>query len=151
MWKDRFAKWVLRQGGLNRAATELQRMGSPRAYPQNLQNWLGERSIRPEHPEDWRTIMRVASLEDMTGQIWQAMGQIRRAHNVAGKSLGRRLREMANTADLDELLLTGRQVFSQLHGGSLTAFRVEGFAPVTVRCTTTHLMIPLRMRQEWLN
>ena len=35
---------------------------------------------------------------------------------------------MADTADLGELLVTGRQVFTELHGGSLTAFRVEGFA-----------------------
>lgn len=151
MWKEKFANWILRQGGLNRAATELQRMGSPRAYPQNLQNWLGERSLRPDDPKDWRVIMSVASLEDMTAEIWQAMGKIRGAHNVAGKSLGRRLREMANTADLDDLLVTGRQVFAQLRGGSLTAFRIEGFAPVTVRCTTSHLMTPIQMRREWLS
>ena len=48
-------------------------MGSPVSYPQNLQNWLGERSLRPDDPDDWRTIMCVASLEDRTAEIWQAM------------------------------------------------------------------------------
>ena len=151
MWKAKLAKWVQGQGGLNRAAEELERMGSPRPYPQNLQNWLGERSLRPDDFDDWRAIIRAACLEDKTMEIWQAMGKIGSAHRSAGRSLGQRLREMADTADLDKLLTTGSQVFSQLHGGSLTAFRVEGFAPVTVRCTTTRLMAPVRMRSEWLS
>jgi hypothetical protein len=151
MWKAKLADWVLGQGGLNRAAEELQRMGCLRAYPHNLQYWLGERSLRTDDPDDWRIIMRAASLEDRTAEIWQAMGRIGSAHRAAGRSLGRRLREMAGTADLDELLATGRQVFAELHGGSLTAFRVEGFAPVTVRCTTSHLMTPVQMRNEWLS
>jgi hypothetical protein len=151
MWKGKLANWVLSQGGVSRAAAELERMGSPRAYPHNLQNWLGERSLRPDDPDDWHTIMRVTSLEDRTAEIWQAMGKIRSAHRAAGKSLGRRLREMADTADLGGLLTTGRQTFTELHGGSLTAFRVEGFAPMTVSCTTSHLMTPVRMRSEWLS
>lgn len=151
MWKAELAKWVRGQGGLSRAAEELERMGSPRPHPQNLQNWLGERSLRPDDFEDWRPLMRAAALEDRTMEIWLAMGKIGSAHRSAGRSLAQRLREMADTADLDQLQTTGSQVFSQLHGGSLTAFRVENFAPVTVRCTTSRLMTPIRMRREWLS
>jgi len=151
MWKAQLAKWVKGQGGLSRAAEELERMGSPRPHPQNLQNWLGERSLRPDDFNDWRAVMSAASLEDKTLEIWQAMGKIGSAHRSAGRSLGQRLREMAERADLSQLLATGRQVFSELHGGSLTAFRVEGFSPVTVRCTPSRLMTPVRMRSEWLS
>ena len=153
MWKAKLAKWVTG----TRWAKPCSRQSSSawavhEPYPQNLQNWLGERSLRPDDPKDWRVIMSVASLEDMTAEIWQAMGKIGSAHRSWRAGLwDERLREMADTADLDELLATGRQVFAQLHGGSLTAFRVEGFAPVTVRCTTSHLMTPIQMRSEWLS
>jgi hypothetical protein len=150
MWKANLRTWVFRHGGVTRAAAELRRMGSARANPQNLQNWLGERLLRPEDLRDWRVLMRAASLEARGDEIWRAMGRIRSAHREAGISLGRRLREMANTVALDKLLDTGRQVFAQLHGGSLTAFRIEGFASHTVSCSSSHLMIPTRMRDEWL-
>jgi hypothetical protein len=149
-WKANLRTWVFARGGLHRAAAELQRMGGARAYPQNVKNWLADRSLRPDDRGDWRVLMRAASLETRSEEIWQAMGRLLTAHHEAGTSLGRRLRDVANTADLDELLSRGRQVFTQLHGGSLTALRIEEFASLTVSCPSSHLMTPTKMRKEWL-
>ena len=94
--------------------------------------------------------MDAASLSQETETIWRAMSKLHSAHTEAGRSIGRRLREMANTSPLNELLNSGRQVFSQARGGSVTAFRIEAFAPSTVHCSLDRMMIPTAVREEWI-
>jgi len=149
-WKAGLRSWVSGQKGLTRAAAALRRLGCASASFQNLQNWLGERSLRTEDRSDWQVLMRVAGLEDQAQAIWTAMGRLHAAHTSAGRSIGRRLRDMANTQPLDPLLTSGRQMFELAQGGSLTAFRIEGFSPVAVQCSPNRLMVPVEVRDEWL-
>ena len=149
-WKAQLRKWVLRQGGLSRAAEELRRQGSQRADPQNLQNWLAERSLRPEGPDDWSALMRAASLEDRTAEIWQEWaGSAEHITRQACHSGGAFVRWRIPLIWTNSWLQGAR--FLPVHGGSVTAFRVEGFAPLTVRCAASHLMTPALMRNEWLS
>lgn len=149
-WKEGLRSWASGQRGLASAAAELKRRGCAAASPQNLQNWLAERSLRTENRQDWQVLMAAASLEADAQTIWTAMGRLHGAHSEAGLSIGRRLREMANSQPLDTLAATGRQVFRLARGGSLTAFRVEGFSPVVVQCSPNRLMVPTPIMDEWL-
>jgi hypothetical protein len=148
-WKQGLRSWVQQHGTLSGAAAALRRAGSARANPQNLQNWLSERSLRTDDAGDWHVLMTAASLGTEEERIWRAMGRLHSAHLEAGKSIGRRLREMADTQPLDRLLTEGTQVF-ELRGGSLTAFRVEGFSPTPVQCSPNRLLVPLQVRDDWL-
>ena len=149
-WKAGLHRWVRQRRTISRAAAELRRAGCTKSSPQNLQNWLGERSLRTEDRRDWQALMVAASLEAEAETIWKAMGRLHSAHSEAGMSIGRRLRDMANTSPLDALLASGRQVFGLARGGSVTAFRIEGFSPAPIRCPPSRLMVPTRVRDEWL-
>jgi hypothetical protein len=149
-WKAGLRGWVRQRWTIGRAVAELRRAGCARANPQNLQNWLGERSLRTEDRRDWQVLMAAASLDAEAETIWRAMGRLHSAHSEAGMSIGRRLRDMANTKPLDTLLASGSQVFELARGGSVTAFRIEGFSPAPIQCSPSHLMVPEQVRDEWL-
>ena len=149
-WKTRLRSWVMQQETISEAVAELRRRGCARASPQNIQNWLAEQSLRTWDRADWDVLMDVASLSQEADVIWQAMASLQGAHIQAGRSIGRRLREMANTSPPDELLRSGRQVFALEKGGSVTAFRIEAFSPSTVECAQDSLLVPIGVREEWL-
>jgi hypothetical protein len=149
-WKVQLRSWVRQHRTVSRAAAELRRLGCSKANPQNLQNWLGDRSLRTEDRGDWQVLMDAASLSEDAEAIWRAMAKLHSAHSEAGMSIGRRLREMANTSPLDEVLGSGRQLFALARGGSVTAFRIEAFSPSTVHCAPNRLMVPIGVRDEWL-
>lgn len=149
-WKAHLRSWLKQHRTIRSAAAELRRLGCTRASPQNIQNWIGERSLRTEDRADWQVLMEAASLPGEAETIWRAMAKLHSAHSEAGMSIGRRLREMANTDALDALLASGRQVFTLALGGSVTAFRIEAFSPTTVHCAPNRLMVPIGVRDEWL-
>lgn len=149
-WKRKLREWVIEHGGLASAAAELKAKGCDRANKQNLQNWLDERSLRTEDEGDWAVIMDAASLQGQAARYWRAMGQLRSAHTKAGHSLGKRLLKMANTQPLDQLGASGSQKFDLGEGGSLSAFRIEGFGPGTLLCAPSRVLVPSPMRPEWL-
>lgn len=149
-WKVQLRSWARQHRTIRRAAGELRRLGCTRANPQNLQNWLGDRSLRTEDRGDWQVLMDAAGLAREAEKIWRAMAKLHSAHSEAGMSIGRRLREMANTSPLDDLLGSGRQVFALARGGSVTAFRIEAFSPSPVICAPNRLMVPMAVRDQWL-
>lgn len=149
-WKRKLREWVIEHGGLASAAAELKAKGCDRANKQNLQNWLDERSLRTEDEGDWAVIMDAASLHAQAARYWRAMGQLRSAHTRAGHSLGKRLFKMANTQPLDQLASLGFQKFDLGEGGSISAFRIEGFGPGTLHCAPSRVLVPSPMRPEWL-
>jgi len=57
---------------------------------------------------------------------------------------------MANTAPLDALRSTGKQTFALASGGSVTAFRIEGFSPSVLECAPNRLMVATEVRDQWL-
>jgi hypothetical protein len=150
-WKANLGAWVRIQGGISSAAAALRRAGCKIANRQNLQNWLSERSLRTDDRGDWQILMDMASLGPEASALWLAMEKLENAHRKAGKSVGQRLREMAGTEPLDALLATGQQVFALSAGGSLTAFRIDGFAPEATMCVPARLLVPAKVRGEWLN
>lgn len=149
-WKTQLRRWVRERPSVQRAAAELRQLGCKRANPQNLQSWLSDRSLRTGDRQDWQVLMEAVSLSSDAEAIWRAMSQLHSAHSQAGRTIGKRLRELANTSHLDELLRSGRQVFTHAGGGSMTAFRVEAFSPSTVQCAPDDLMVPGEVREEWL-
>lgn len=149
-WKTQLRRWVRERPTIRRAAAELRQLGCKRANPQNLQSWLSERSLRTGDRQDWQALMGAISLASDAGTIWRAMSQLHSAHSQAGRTIGKRLREIANTSPLDELLRSGRQVFAYAGGGSMTAFRIEAFSPTTVQCAQEDLMVPGEVREDWL-
>ena len=149
-WKTALQVWVDQHQSIRRAAAVLRLRGCRKANPQNLQNWLGERSLRTEDRNDWQVLMTAAALESAAEKIWRAMGRLHSAHSEAGVAIGRRLRDMANTQSLDPVLASGKQIFELAQGGSVTAFRIEAFSPTVVKCAPMRLMVPTRVRDEWL-
>lgn len=55
-WKAELRSWVRQHRTIRRAAAELRALGCARANPQNLQNWMGERSLRTEDRSDWQVL-----------------------------------------------------------------------------------------------
>lgn len=150
LWKSKLASWARNHRSIARAATELRRLGCSSASTQNLRNWLGERSLRTESRTDWRAMMAAISLTAEEEAIWLAMGKLHSAHIEAGRSMARRLRELANTGSLDDLQTSGRQEFALVSGGSFTAYRIESFSPLALTCSPHRLMIAAQVRDQWL-
>lgn len=150
LWKSKLASWARNHRSIGRAAAELRRRGCATASTQNLRNWLGERSLRTESRGDWRAMMDVIALLEQEAEIWQAMGRLHSAHSQAGRSMARRLRELANTSPLGTLHSTGAQTFAMAAGGSVTAFRIESFSPTVLECSHSRLMVATKVRDQWL-
>jgi hypothetical protein len=150
LWKSKLGSWARNHRSIRRAAAELRRAGCSTANTQNLRNWLGERSLRTESHSDWRAIMDAIALNSQGEEIWQAMGRLHSAHIEAGRSMARRLRDIANTVPLDILHSTGTQAFTLPSGGSVTAFRIESFSPAVLECAPSRLMVATEVRDQWL-
>jgi len=150
LWKSELASWARTHRSIRRATAELRRRGCSTANTQNLRNWLGERSLRTESQSDWRAMMVVIALSSQGEEIWHAMGRLHSAHIEAGRSMARRLRDVANTVLLDTLHSVGTQAFTLPSGGSVTAFRIESFSPSLMECAPSRLMVATKVRDQWL-
>jgi hypothetical protein len=150
LWKSKLTSWARNHRSIRRAAAELGGRGCSTANTQNLRNWLGERSLRTESHSDWRAMMDVIALSSQGEEIWHAMGRLHSAHIEAGRSMARRLRDVANTVPLDALHSVGAQAFTLPSGGSVTAFRVESFSPSVLECAPSRLMVATEVRDHWL-
>jgi len=150
LWKSKLASWARNHRSIRRAVAELRRRGCSTASIQNLRNWLGERSLRTESHSDWQAMMEAIALTSQGEEIWQAMGRLHSAHIEAGRSMARRLRDIANTVPLDTLHSEGTQAFTLPSGGSVTAFRIESFSPSVLECAPSRLLVATEVRDEWL-
>lgn len=150
LWKSKLASWARNHRSIGRAAAELRTCGCSTANTQNLRNWIGERSLRTESHSDWRAMMEAIALSSQGEEIWHAMGRLHSAHIEAGRSMARRLRDVANTVPLDTLHSVGTQAFTLPSGGSVTAFRIESFSPSVLECAPSRLMVATEVRDQWL-
>lgn len=132
-WKA-LLRLAVRKDGADRTIRALKDYGSQVASYQNLRNWMKDRTIATNDLEDFLAIMQVIGLRDESGQYWQAMRTIRRAHGKAGRRIRRQLLEQVNQSDLTELERVGFMEFAlnDNGGGQLTAYRIKSVADRTV-------------------
>ena len=132
-WKARL-RLAVRKNGIDETVESLRHYGSTVASHQNLRNWMQDRTIATNDPQDFFAIMELVGLRDEAQSYWNAMLTIRRAHQRAGRKIRRQLVEQVNKSDLAELERIGMMEFTldEKTGGSLTAYRIKSVAERTV-------------------
>jgi hypothetical protein len=125
-WKARL-RLAVRQDGIYETVSNLRHHGSAIANQQNLRNWMNDRNIATNSRADFHAIMIFTGLEVREQEYWDAMKEIRRAHQRAGQQIRRQLVQQVNKCDLAELERLGFMDFA-LEGkdaGNLTAYRIK--------------------------
>lgn len=132
-WKARL-RLAVKKNGIDETVESLHHYGSTVASHQNLRNWMKDRTIATNDPQDFFAIMELVGLRGEAQSYWNAMLTIRRAHQRAGRKIRRQLVEQVNKSDLAELERIGMMEFTldEKTGGSLTAYRIKSVAERTV-------------------
>ena len=133
-WKKLLRSIVISEGS-SRVIKMLLDLGSVRANPNNLRNWMSERNIRTEAREDFDAIMKLISLEKESNDYWKTMEIIDSAHRRAGFQIKQMLLDQVQKSDLKTLKRTGKMVF-ELAGESnisITAFQIMDISPETMQ------------------
>ena len=123
---------------------ELQALGCRRANRQNLYNWIGERSIRPEYDEDFLSILVLCSLDSEAQEFIENANRIDGAHKSAGFGIRRALLRRVEEIDLNQMISTGTieiQLAVAL-GGNFTAYRIEDISPQDFLVPSNHVGHP---------
>lgn len=137
-WKERVVSAaVQRFGNRNRhelsslICGELNASGLSDARPENVHYWICAKCIRPRDQEDFGAVLAFAGMESRAGELWEAMGQIDRAHRKAGHLIRQMLLRAIGETSMETLERDGDMVFElgDQDGGSLSAFLItEVFA-----------------------
>lgn len=145
-WKSRLRDQVKRVG-MRQVIEDLRNLGSTRAEPNNLRNWMSERNIRTDNVQDFQAIMRLVGLDDDDHTYWRAAETIDQAHRKAGMHIRELLLRIVEEEDLESLRLTGRMDFSLpgVDGGTLSAFRIKQTLSDTVEMPHSQLRHANRM------
>jgi len=125
---------LAKQYGFEHVVSRLLELGSPRATPMNVHNWMSERNIKPEYIEDFRAILRMINLEKEIETYWEMMKRIERSHIMAGQQIRRMLLKQVAESDLNSLKKNGVMEFTipGENNVSITAFQVREISPTTV-------------------
>ncbi len=93
---------------------------------QNVRNWMSSKTIRPSKEEDFAAILAFAGMADRIQELWEAMGEIRRAHQKAGKEIKEMLLQKIASSSLELLERDGEMDFDlgEQGGGTLSAFQI---------------------------
>jgi len=145
-WKRRM-RLAVRDDGPEATCRALVERGALRANEANLRSWTNNRSIRPQSQEDFRAMMRLVGLDGESQEIWDKMGEVRRAHQTAGQRVRRLLIERVRTCDVEELERMGRMDFELPgeDGGTLTAFRIVDIAPESTAVPSSRIGHPFEL------
>ncbi|MDT3779659.1 hypothetical protein PJI16_19025 [Nitrospira sp. MA-1] len=136
-WKDRLvAAAQERFGPLSRhelaarVAGNLRSQNLSEARPANVHYWMSAKCIHPRKEEDFTTILAFAGMSDRTQDLWEAMGEIDRAHRRAGQAIRQMLLQKIATSSLEPLERDGEMVFDldEQDGGTLSAFQITGIS-----------------------
>ncbi len=129
-WKRRM-RVAVRDNGAEETCRALKERGALRANEANLRSWTNNRSIRPQSQDDFNAMMQLIGFDGEAQEIWDKMGEVRRAHQTAGQRVRRLLLERVRACDTEELERMGRMDFELPgeDGGTLTAFRIVDIAP----------------------
>lgn len=109
-----------------RVSAELQSQNLSQVRPTNVYYWMSSKCIRPRKIEDFIAIMTFAGLGERSQELWEAMGDIDRAHIRAGHAIRRMLLHKIATTSLETMERDGEMVFElgDEDGGTLSAFQI---------------------------
>lgn len=133
LWKERLIASAQEQfGNLSRrelaalVAGNLRSQNLSEARPANVHYWMSSKCIRPRKEEDFAAIMSVAGLTSRTQELWEAMGEIHRAHTGAGHAIRKLLLQKIAASSLEPLERDGEMAFDlgEQDGGTLSAFQI---------------------------
>ncbi len=107
-------------------SAELQSRNFSQARHANVHYWMSSKCIRPRKIKDFVAILTFAGLEERCHELWEAMGDIDRAHKRAGFAIRRLLLDKIGTTSLEPLERNGEMVFelSDEDGGTISAFQI---------------------------
>ncbi|MBK8915542.1 MAG: hypothetical protein IPM64_13265 [Phycisphaerales bacterium] len=134
-WKDRVVARAIEQFGVmsrrelaSRVCSSLHAKALSGARPENVHYWMSSKCIRPRKEEDFVAILTFAGLEARARPLWEAMGEISRAHVRAGQLIRRMLLKTISETSLEPLERDGEMVFDlgDHDGGALSAFEIVG-------------------------
>jgi hypothetical protein len=111
-----------------RVAGSLRSQGRSDARPANVHYWMSSKCIHPRKEEDFAAVLAFAGLADRAQQLWEAMGEIDRAHKKAGQAIRQMLLRRIAATSLEPLERDGEMVFDlgEQDGGALSAFQITG-------------------------
>jgi len=100
------------------------------ARPTNIYYWMCSKCIRPRKEEDFAAILAFAGWADKSAALWDAMGDIDRAHKKAGKAIRQMLLQRIASSSLEPLERDGEMIFDlgEQDGGTLSAFQITGLS-----------------------
>jgi hypothetical protein len=136
-WKDRLVSAAHERFGplsrrelAARVAGNLRSQNLSEARPANVHYWMSSKCIHPRKEEDFAAILAFAGISDRTQELWEAMGEIDRAHKRAGQVIRQMLLQKISTSSLEPLERDGEMVFDldEQDGGTLSAFQITGIS-----------------------
>lgn len=136
-WKDRLVAAAQgRFGSLSRrelaagVASNLRSQSLSEARPANVHYWMSSKCIHPRKEEDFAAILAFAGMADRVQELWEAMGDIDRAHKRAGQAIRQMLLQRIAASSLEPLERDGEMVFDlgEQDGGALSAFQITGIS-----------------------
>jgi hypothetical protein len=145
-WKKLLRQKLKRSSYID-VMNQLIALGSIRASPQNIRNWISERSIKTDDFTDFNAIMQFVELGKEANYYWEMMGKIDRAHLKAGMQIRRMLLDQVEKCDLGKLKRAGRMEFT-LPGEdkiSITAFQVRDISPQVVPVSPFRIGYPFEL------
>lgn len=100
------------------------------ACPANVHYWMSSKCIHPRKEEDFAAILAFAGISDRTQELWEAMGEIDRAHRRAGQAIRQMLLRKIATSSLERLKRDGEMTFDlgEQDGGTLSAFQITSLS-----------------------
>lgn len=137
-WKDGLRTFVA-VNGHSGAESELRRRGGQTS---NTRYWVGPRCIHPQRRRDFEAVCAVSGLADRSGELWEAMQKIRRAHLRAGQSIRRELESSLLQNGASELVDRGYSKFEVAGLGELAAYAVLYRHPTVERIAGTRIDRP---------
>jgi hypothetical protein len=136
-WKGRLVAAAQEQfGALSRRELAVRVAGNLRARnlsearPANVHYWMSSKCIHPRKEEDFAAVLEFAGLADLTQELWEAMGEIDRAHRRAGQAIRQMLLQKIATSSLEPLERDGEMAFDlgEHAGGTLSAFQITAIS-----------------------
>jgi hypothetical protein len=147
-YRDAQAQWkgALRQAvdqhGMDAICGRLAELGARLGSEGNVRNWMSSDSIRPRYSEDFSSVLRLIGMDADARRFFRAAAAIRAAHRRAGFRIRQILMTKVRAANLRQLEKAGRMDFDlgESEGGMLSALRVRGVRPGTVRVPASRLL-----------
>lgn len=151
-WKDRLVAAAQEQFGMlsrrelaTRVAASLRSQRLSEARAANVHYWMSSKCIHPRKEEDFAAILAFAGLAGGTQELWEAMGEIDRAHKGAGHAIRKMLLQKIEASSLEPLERDGEMAFDlgEQDGGSLSAFQITSISEEEVEVPADHIGVLL--------